>query len=159
MSLFGDSITAVLILGAVAVIGLLLTLIITPINVAFQGADIAPVGKQVVGDWDRQIPAVFDWLAVIVFIGMPLLAFGLAFATSTIPSYWFWIAVALIFVFTSFGFVVEDVWASVTSTQTLSDAASRLPFLNFILSNYNFYFLFVWLVIAGGTYIRFGGGF
>lgn len=157
MSLFGDGITAVTILAIVAVIGLLLTTIVTPINNAFQEADIADVGKNVVGDWDRNIPAVFDWIAILLFIGMPLLAFGLGIVTS-IPSYWYWIAVALIFVFSAFGFVVETIWTNVTLPSNIDDAASRMPITDFILSNYGFYFLFVWMVIAAGTYIRFGGG-
>jgi hypothetical protein len=157
MSFFNDSMVILFWLGVLVSIGVLLTVIVTPLNQAWQSLDIAPEAKTVVSDVDSVTPAVFDWIAVILFIGFPLITMGLAFV-NPIPPVFYWLAVALLFVFTLIGFVVTDVWTSVTSDTTIGDAASRMPVIDLVLGNYGIYFMLVWLLVSIGTYVRFGIG-
>lgn len=162
MSMFQD----VLVIGFVLVlivVGALLTLVIVkPISSAFNNADIAQVGKDRVADFDTHLPGIFEWILLILYIGLPLIALGLAF-TNAIPSFYFWIATVLVFVFSIIGFFVADLWNIVTTPSILSDAASSMPLIDLIFSNFWVYLLLIWFLIGVGTYVKYGnvgyGGF
>lgn len=157
MSLFYDS----LLVGAAVVVvafALVLTMaVITPINNAFQDANIDNSGKEVVAGWNSALPSSFDWILAVLFIGLPLIAFGLAYV-NFIPRVFFFVFIGLLFVMALIGGVVSTMWGSVLTADIMSDAAATMPITNFIMTNYGVYFLITVFLISIGTYVKYGEG-
>lgn len=152
----GIIITGVLLLLAFA--GLLFSAIMTPANTAIQASSMTNDSKLVVSDFNEFIPKSLDWVILLLFIGLPLIAFGLAF-TNYVPSAFFWIAVLLVFVLSVFGGIVQLVWGAVTESGVLSVAATAYPYADFLFSNYMFYILIVVALLGVGTYVKLNNPF
>lgn len=153
MAFFEDQIfIGGLIIGFLA-FGFLAILLVSNINTAFASADVDQVGKNVVSGWDSQLPSIVDWFFGLLFIGLPLIALGLAFV-NFIPSFFFWVAMLVSAVITVLGFALQTAYEAVVSSAAMADVASRIPVTNFFMDNMGIYAIFVWLLIAIGTYVK-----
>lgn len=132
---------------------ILIGAILTPINNAFQAADVDASGKAVVNDFNSSTPGIFDWILANLFIGLPLVSLGLAYI-NRIPNIFFFVMIAITFMFGAVGMVVSVMWDSVTDNILLGDAAANMPITDFIMGNYGIYFLVSIALIGIGTYVR-----
>lgn len=139
----------------IAIFGLLL---VSNINTGFAGND--PYGA--VNDFDTQLPGIIDWIFGLLFIGLPLIALGLAFV-NFIPSFFYWLAMLVNAVITILGFALQAMYNSTVASGQLANTVSRIPVTDFFMSNMGYYSVIVWLILAIGTYVKFnpsiGGGY
>lgn len=153
MAFFEDQLLIIGLLFMVFLGAIIGIVIVTQINSGFQSALVDSQAKTIVGSWDNQIPSILDWIFGLAFIGLPIIAMGLAFVNH-IPSFFFWLASLLSFVMSIIGFAVQLLHEQMVSSQLFLDAASRIPVINFFMENMGYYIIVVWLMLALGTYVK-----
>lgn len=153
MSAFQDNLTIIFFLSLLAFGGLLVVVIVDAVDDAFQSAPIDQQGKDVTAAFDVQTPKILDWLVGVLFIGLPLIAMGLAF-TNYVPPIFYWLAMLAAFAVSIVGFIAQDIWGSYTVSSVFSNAASTAPLTDFLFGHFGYYVLIVWLLLGLGTYVK-----
>lgn len=142
-----------LIFGLIAIVGLLL---VTNLNAAFAPlAGEFPAAAHIMDTAATQYPDMMDFWFVMLFIGAPLVAAVLAYFNNIHP-FFFWISLLFTLFLVIFGKALQMVWESVLSDATLEAAATAMPMMNYILTNYGFYSFIVVVLITIGTFIKLG---
>jgi hypothetical protein len=100
-----------------------------------------------------QIPKVFDFLFLILFIGLPLFSCFLAFFNNIHPML-FYASIGLVVIIVVMGATIGDVWERASSSEGFGDMARSLPMTDYILNNMAVYAFLVFLLISGATWIR-----
>lgn len=156
----GNVMDAIPILGQLlifAMVAVLLVLILNQYNSAIQGSDVGDVAKTLLSNGATQVPQIFDFWFILLFVGLPLISAVLAYFNNIHP-FFFWMSILLSFAIIICGKIFEIVWQAFTSDATIASVASSMPMTNAILTNYGFYSFFVFIVIALGTFIKLRGG-
>lgn len=163
MSFLTDALYIGLRLLLFAVGAIFFAAIMSPINTDFQASDLTNESKAIMNDYVSSVPASIDWIMLMLYVGIPLIAFGLAFVNA-IPQVFFWIAALISFLLSLLGFIIQDIYEIVTDSGILATAATSYPVIDFVFSNFGFYFLAIVALLAVGSYVKvynpfsFGGG-
>jgi hypothetical protein len=139
--------------GIMAVLAVLFFGQLTPVlNDACAGPEAVTINNE----FNSFLPSFFSWVFAIVFISLPLIGLGLAFLVP-IDSFWYWIYAALSIVILGIGWMFDSLWGWFLQPAMVSDAASQIVVLDFILGNYLLYSIFVLAIIGMGTYYKGSG--
>lgn len=155
MSILNDIIVIVGFILLIAGGAILSIIVVDNVNTAFQGTGLEE-GGEVVQNFDSGFANSLDFVFAVIFIGLPLVAFGLAFL-NFIPSFFYWISIALVVIFGVIGAIIQDIWTAATTGNILTVYALEMPVANFILSNFMYYIFLVFFLIAIGTYVKLEG--
>ena len=52
--------------------------------------------------------------------------------------------------------IAADIWVDMSDTPALAASALELPITDYVLSNYSFYIMFIFVISALGTYVKLG---
>lgn len=155
MSYIADTIYVFVFLIIVGILGVIGVILVDNVNDAFQNSNVDQIAKDAVGQADATYPSSIDWIFAMLFIGLPLVGFGIAAITS-IPTIFYWLALGVNFFLTIIASFIQDSWVSYTSDSFIAGYATQLPIMNLIMTNFVIYVIVVMILLGIGTYVRFG---
>jgi hypothetical protein len=137
----------------IAVVGVIL---VNNLAAAFTNIGDYAAAQQIINTLANNYPPMMDFWFVCLFVGAPLVAAVLAYFNNIHP-FFFWISLLFTLFLVVFGKALQLAWTSLMSDATLEAAASAMPMMNAIMSNYGFYSFLVVILISIGTFIKIGG--
>jgi len=156
-SLLYDGLFVVITLLFIVIVAVILGIILDQYNTAFQaGVDIPDSAKKVVTTGEGIFPSIMDWLIPLFLFGLPLISLGLAYINNIPPSF-FWIAIGVLGIMALLGFALSDLYNNANEDSVFNVQSARMPITNWVFTNYGFYSLFAFFVIAFGTFVKLRG--
>lgn len=148
-----DTSTIMFMMFFFAVVAVIMLFVMGAVNTAFSADSSLPdLTKTVMSRGTSTSAWVFDFWFIVLFVGLPLISMALAYFVN-IPPVFFWIGVLLNIVLLLVAKALSTIWVSMMS-DTLISTAQSMPIMNYVMSNYQIYMLFVFLLIAAGTYMK-----
>lgn len=152
----GTIFDGIVILLIILVFGILLTIslyFINTVNEQFQDDNTVPqAAKDITGGFNTQASWVFDFLGVMAMISLPIISLILAFFNNIHPLF-FWASFSLSLIILIFASSIGDMWISITD-DTLASTVARMPMMDWLLSNYGFYALFIIATVGFGVFVK-----
>jgi hypothetical protein len=135
----------------VAVLVLLLVSVFTADIVADTSLPIE--ARNMAASGESQLPGVFDWWFMVMFIGFPLLSAVFAYFNRIHPLF-FWLSILIVILIVIVGASYKEIWGAFISDDLLGAQAARLPMTSLVMGNFGLYSFFIFLIIAFGTFVR-----
>lgn len=140
-----------------AMSALLFTLLMSVLNQSFaDDPSIDQRYKDMFSNVESQFPGVLDFWFVLFFIGLPLVSAALAYFNYIHPVF-FWVSLLLVVIVVIQGASLAELWSALGEDAVLAEQQVRLPMMNYILNNYGLYSFFIFIIIAGGTFVKLRG--
>jgi hypothetical protein len=157
MSLFDSFV----IIGSVItflIVAVLLGLTLSAFNLSLDASDLPEEAKEMAGVMDANWAGGVQWIFVGLLVGLPLLSMVLAHINS-IPSVFFFISLGFLFLMTIVGWAFRAAWLNVKAGggDFAFYVVDRMQLVDFVMSNFGVYTLFIILLIGYGTYVKLGG--
>ena len=155
MSLSNDSVLIAVFVFVAAIAAVPVLMVMSEFNTAIQDSDLNTEGKDNIASTASALPRVFDWMFALFAVGLPLVTMGLAY-TTRVPSAFFWLSIGflLLLVFVASG--LQEGYESLAADAGTASTISTIPITNWVMTNLLSYSIFVFFMIAWGTYIKFG---
>lgn len=91
--------------------------------------------KAQVNSWASELPGIWDWLFIFVYIGFVIVVIAISYFVDTNPI--FFIVFILMFgIFAAFAGYLANSFIDLTDTGVLAAAATNFTYFPFILNNY-----------------------
>ncbi len=147
----GFTLVFIFLFGLIAVLAVLFFSFLAP--VLNDALSASPLSVQIVTEWTDWLPSFMSWVFAIIFVSLPLIGAGLALIVS-VDSFWWWIYFALSIIILALGWMFQSLWGWFTAVEMVGDAASTMPLMNLIFSNYAVYSVLTLLFIGLLTYAK-----
>ena len=147
----GFTLVFIFLFGLIAVLAVLFFSFLSP--VLNDALSASPLSVQIVTEWTDWFPSFMSWVFAIIFVSLPLIGAGLALIVS-VDSFWWWIYFALSIIILALGWMFQSLWGWFTAVEMVGDAASTMPLMNLIFSNYAVYSVLTLLFIGLLTYAK-----
>ena len=147
----GFTLVFIFLFGLIAVLAVLFFSFLAP--VLNDALSASPLSVQIVTEWTDWLPSFMSWVFAIIFVSLPLIGAGLALIVS-VDSFWWWIYFALSIIILALGWMFQSLWGWFTAVEIVGDAASTMPLMNLIFSNYAVYSVLTLLFIGLLTYVK-----
>lgn len=99
------------------------------------------------------LPSIFDFLFMIMFIGLPLSSAFLAYFNNISPVL-FYASLALVIMFVLVGASVQQVYENANTNTHFANITSQMPMMNYVFNHFALYTFFVFVIIALATFVR-----
>lgn len=157
----GDTATIVVVLFMLAMVGVVMTLVLNAFLAAFENdSSIPEEALNIITTGATEYPGIIDFWFVLFLVGLPLGSAILAYFNDIHPLY-FWCSLLLVVLDVMFGATLSELWSAFRVDETLAVGVAGMPMTDYILQNYAIYVLFVFVIIAMGTFVKLrqGGGY
>lgn len=152
-----DALPIMWVLFGMAMTGLVMGIVVGVVNTDFQAdASVPTVAKTIMQTGATQFPLVMDIWFILFFIGLPLISAVLAYFDNVHPLF-MWLSFLLVFVVVIVGAGIAQLWEALMEDTVLSTQAALMPITDYILSNFGLYSLFIFVIIAMGTFVKLRG--
>lgn len=156
-----DSIT-ILVGLFVAVLCMVIMGVVINVTATALNADstLPPEAQSIITHVDNRFLPLMDFWAVLFLVGLPLISAVLAYFNNIHPLF-YWISIIFVILAVLWGASLSELWGEVSEDSTLQTSITQMPMADYILQNYGWYSMFVFVIIASGTFIKLrqGGGF
>lgn len=151
--MFHDTSTIIFVMFLAAIVCVVLLVVLGAWNAGITAIAPGSLAAELTNEATGEMPAIFDWIIFLLLIGLPLIAFGLAFINN-IPAIFFWLSAAVIFVTTLIGLAFSNLWGMLGTSEMLLSTMMTMQRTHFIMENFGIYSVFVFFLIAAGTYVK-----
>jgi len=121
---------------------------------AFQDQNVSQQAKDLFSQGQSAYPNIANNFFAILFIGLPLVSASLAYLLDSNPIY-FWLLFLLSAFFVIVGGVLGFIWGVIAGDGApLAAEAAQAPIINWVLSHYALYALFIAILLLGAIFMR-----
>jgi len=157
----GDASVIILVLFLLAMVGVVMTIVLNTFSEELSSdSSIPQEAINIIQTGASEYPGIIDFWFVLFLVGFPLGSAILAYFNDIHPLY-FWCSLFLVIMVVLLGAALSEFWNELRSDETLAVAVAAMPMTDYILQNYAMYALFIFIIIAMGTFVKLrqGGGF